>query len=122
MLSLVIVLCVIAIIIIKFKWRKYKACEMILFIGLMLFVVMWIAMIKAVYQCDTGYCQQQITVLTELNEQLENQLEELTNDPESLQFREEYLNDKINSNNDEISRCIRLEKRYPYYRWLIYFK
>ena len=32
MLSLVIVLCVIAIIIVKFKWRKYKACEMILFI------------------------------------------------------------------------------------------
>ena len=125
MLSLVIVLYVTAIIIAKLKRQKYKVCKIIASSGIYILpflIVMWIAMIEAVYDNDTGYYQQQITVLTESNEQLENQLEELSDDSESSQFRRKYLKENINSNNDEISRCTRLEKRYPYYRWLLYFK
>ena len=91
-------------------------------------IVTWFAMLfTVVNQNDTGYLQQQVDTLTEVNKQMENWIEiienELSDNPELLNHVEEYLNEEINSNNEEISRCIGLQKdRVIPYRWWLYFR
>lgn len=131
MLSLVIILYVIGIVFASRKGQKNKLwyCKILLgsvIIVLPLLIVTWLAMFIVVNQNDTGYLQQQVDTLTEVNKQMENWVEiiedELSDQPELLNHIEEYLNEEINSNNEEISRCIGLqENRVKPYRWLLYF-
>lgn len=132
MLSLVLILFVIGMVIAMRKWQKRKLWYCKIFLGssiivLPFLIVTWFAMFTVVNQNDTGYLQQQVDTLTEVNKQMENWIEvienELSDNPELLNHVEEYLNAEINSNNEEINRCIGLqEDRVIPYRWLIYFR
>lgn len=132
MLSLVIILYVIGMVFAMRKWQKHKLwyCKILLGSGIIVLpflIVTWFAMFTVVNQNDTGYLQQQVDTLTEVNKQMENWIEiienELSDNPELLNHVGEYLNEEINSNNEEISRCIGLQKdRVIPYRWWLYFR
>lgn len=129
MLSLLLILYVIVIIITLWKCQKRKVrCTKLLvwvFIVLLFLIFTWFAMFKVVKQNDTGYFQQRIDTLTEVNKQMENWIEiiedELSDNPELLNYVKEHLNGEINSNDEEISGCIRLQDDRTY-RWWIYFR
>lgn len=131
-LSLVLILYVIGIVFLKRKWQKRKLWYWRIFLGscicvLPYLIIAWFTMFTVVNQNGTGYLQQQIDTLTEVNKQKENRIEiirnELSDNPELLNHVERYLNAEINSNNKKINRCIEFqENRVKIYRWLIYFR
>lgn len=132
MLSLLIILYVIGMVFAMRNWQKHKLWYCKIFSGsgiivLPYLIVIWFAMFKVVNQNDTGYLQQQVDTLTEVNKQMENWIkiieDELSDNPELLNHVAEYLNEEIDSNNEEISRCISLqENRVRPYRWWLYFR
>ena len=132
MLSLIIILYGIGMMFAMRKWKKCNLwyCKILLRSYKIVFpflIITWSALFTVVNQIDTAYSQQQIDTLTEVNKQMENLIEiikdELSDNPELLNHVEEYLNEEINSNNEEISRCIGLQKdRVIPYRWWLYFR
>lgn len=85
-----------------------------------------VVMFSVVRLNDTGYYQQRITTLTEVNKQMESLMEtvkiELSDNPELQNYVEQYLKEEISSNNEEISSDSTLQERADFYRWLLYFK
>lgn len=132
MLSLVVIFGIIAIIFIirrakKKKWVKWKITGISIIVTLLFFILLIEgAMYLVVDLNDTGYWQNRIDTLTQVNEQLnaweEEIQEDLADNPELLNYVKEYLESKEEANNEEINRCIELqEDRTPLYRWLLYF-
>ena len=130
MLVLVLTLCVIGVVFAIRNAKKHKRCSQIIFIVCLiigLFTWSFMASIFGIVnQDDEGYYQKQIDTLTEVNKQMEKWIEtieiELSNDPQLLNYVEEYLNKEISSNEKEISKCSILQEKSDLYRWLIYFK
>lgn len=95
----------------KYSW--YKVILAIFMYGLVVLIVILLVIVRN----DNGYVQRQIDLVIEQNCELEK-LKNITNDDTI----EKYLQDKIDYNNKEIEKCIELQKRVPFYKWLIYFK
>lgn len=131
MLSLVFILCLIGLPFSIRKWNKHKRCYYRITVDLCIVVSIFLiptllAMFTVVNQNDTGYLNQQIDTLTEVNKQIEDWIEIIKNDlsdnPQLSSHVQEYLNGEISSNNEEINRCMGLQKnRVKLYRWLLYF-
>lgn len=95
----------------KYSW--YKVILAIFMYGLVALIVILLVIVRN----DNGYVQRQIDLVIEQNCELEK-LKNITND----HTIEKYLQDKIDYNNKEIEKCIELQERVPFYKWLIYFK
>ncbi len=132
MLSLVMILCAIVWVVLMLKMHKGKAFKAMIIITVLFFVIasfmvtIWCAMCTAVNKIDTSYYQQQVATLKESNKQIESWITiiegKLSDNPELLSHVEEYLNEEINSNNEEISNHIDIQRRNTIYRWWLWFE
>lgn len=133
MLSLVVILLISGMIVVGIigknkKWSYSKKMSIMTLLGFTLFISAFslYPISLVIYQNDTGYLQNRVDTLTQVNGQMQEWKkeisEELNNNPELLNYVNEYIDRNIKENNDEIIRCSGLqEDRVPLYRWLLYF-
>lgn len=133
MLSLVTILVISGMIVVgiraKVKNWSYKKTMTLMVLGIYLIIFLMASlygMFKVIQQNDTGYLQNQVDTLTQANEKLEGWKKEVNEDlndnPELLNYINNYIENEIEENNKEIIRCSGLqEDRVPLYRWLLYF-
>lgn len=133
MLSLVVILCIIAIVVavLKFKKRRWNINRFVIVLAISVIVLLFliafeIPAYQMVKQYDTGYFKSQIESFTQINEKMEEWREEiqkdLANNPELLKCVDRYLEREIQDNRKQIEFYINFqENRIPLYRWCLYF-
>ena len=114
--DMVLVLVILFLTVIITWTKKYSWYKVMLTIGIYGLIVL-IVILLVIVRNDNGYVQRQINLVIEQNYELEK-LKNITNEDTI----EKYLQDKIDYNNKEIEKCIELQKRVTFYKWLIYFK
>lgn len=113
---MVLVLVILFLTVIITWTKKYSWYKVMLTIGIYGLIVL-IVILLVIVRNDNGYVQRQINLVIEQNYELEK-LKNITNEDTI----EKYLQDKIDYNNKDIEKCIELQKRVTFYKWLIYFK
>ena len=133
MYSVAVVLVVVGLVALWFKFRKLRIgiANMVYYTFILLIVVIlvvgfWVGMFDTVKKVEEGYYQQEIVKLTqELKEQekwKEMLEEELADNPVLLNHMEPYIEKEIEYYNEEIKRYIGYQEQGKRNRKLLYFK